>query len=148
FAIWSIGKARTFSEYAQVANRLPEEYQTNSPMQLADEAVRLSPADPEAHYARGVSLLEEDEIQSAIVELRRAVVLRPRAYKLWVKLGSVCEEAGDENGAIVAYSAAIRRAPYYAQPRWQLGNLFLRTGQLNAAFFHLRFAAESDPSLL
>ena len=51
-------------------------------------------------------------------------------------------------GAIAAATEAVSRAPFYAQPHWQLGNLLIRAGHHDAGFSELRLAAESDPELL
>ena len=53
---WRMGLARTLSLYAANASSLPPQYQINS-VAAADEAVRLSPSDPESHQARGIALV-------------------------------------------------------------------------------------------
>jgi len=71
WAIWQaarIGIARTAGENAGLSD-----YQTSS----ADLAVRLSPADPETHYARGDVLQRISDNTQAKAEFERAVQLRP-----------------------------------------------------------------------
>jgi tetratricopeptide (TPR) repeat protein len=143
-----MGSGSTLSAYVVESSLLPAEKQIYPLLATADEAVRISPSDPDAHYARAIALIREGQVDEAVREFERAVTLRPRDYKLWLTLGTIREELGDETGAIIAYNKAIRRAPYYAQPRWQLGNLLLRTGRGDEAFMELRRAAESDPVLL
>jgi tetratricopeptide (TPR) repeat protein len=58
------------------------------------------------------------------------------------------DENEDQTGALIALNEAVRLAPYYAQPRWQRGNLLLRMGRYDDAFVDLRSAARSNPSLL
>jgi hypothetical protein len=81
-------------------------------------------------------------------ELEQATALRPRDFYLWIELGEAREHLGDKLGALAAYSEAARRAPYYANPRWYLGNLYLRAGRHADAFVELRRAYASDPTLL
>ncbi|HEY0321745.1 MAG TPA: tetratricopeptide repeat protein [Pyrinomonadaceae bacterium] len=114
----------------------------------ADKAVGLTPSDANARFARAISLLYDGQSTEAIEEYRRAVALRPRDYFLWLALGTALDQSEDEKGALMAYREAVRLAPYYAQPRWQLGNLLLRAGQREEAFVELRLAASSDSSLL
>lgn len=114
----------------------------------AEEAVRFSPADPEAHYARTTALLNAGQTKTALSELEQAVALRPRYYGLWLELGRTRDLAGDSAGALTAFQQAAKLAPHYAQPRWQLGNLLLRMGRVDEAFAELGRAAASDPTLL
>ena len=46
------------------------------------------------------------------------------------------------------FEAAVRLAPFYAQPRWYLGNMLLQAGRLDEGFAELRRAVKSDPSYL
>jgi thioredoxin-like negative regulator of GroEL len=142
-----MGRARVLFQYVANASSLPPQYQVNS-LAAADEAVRLSPSDPESHDARGIALVDVGRAADAVKEFELAAVLRPRDYKIWLKLGSTCEDTGDDQGALAAYQEAIQCAPSYAQPRWQFGNLLLRMGRTEEAFGEMRRAAESDPMLL
>src|SRR5947207_5089952 len=115
---------------------------------LSESAVRLSTSDPEAHYARAVAFAQGGKSGAAVVELERVAELRPRYYQTWLKLGRARERAGDSEGARAAYRESVRLAPFYAEPRWQLGNALLRGGRLDEAFAELRSAASSRPQLL
>ena len=114
----------------------------------ANRAVALMPGDPEAHYARAVLLRSRGELAAAIEELDEAAQLRPNDYFLWQELASLRDYSGDSERAVADARVAVRLAPFYAFPRWQLGNLLLRAGQLEEAFVQLGRAAESDPELL
>lgn len=142
-----MGLARTLSQFVINASSLPPQYQPNS-MAAAEEAVRLGPSDPESHYALGIALVDAGRAADAVRELELAIVLRPRDSEIWLKLGSTREDTGDDQGALAAYQQAIQCAPFYAQPRWQFGNLLLRMGRTEEAFTEMRRAAESDPTLL
>ncbi len=144
---WRIGSGRVLSQYVAIARLLPPQYHVN-PLAAADEAVRLSPSDPESHFARGIALADLGRAADAVGELQIAAGLRPRDYEIWLELGGTCENAGDNPGALAAYQHAIQSAPSYAEPRWLFGNLQLRMGRTEAAFEEMRRAAESDPMLL
>ncbi|PYS72870.1 MAG: hypothetical protein DMF69_06530, partial [Acidobacteria bacterium] len=78
----------------------------------------------------------------------KAVGLSPNDYRFWVALGKAREQAGDSAGGEQALRRAVALAPSYANPRWHLGNLLLRTGRYEEAFAELRTASEADPDNL
>ena len=138
WSAWIAGASRTLTNYGLLTNSFD----------AADRAVQLSPSDPEAHSTRAALLANKSDFSEASRESERAVALRPRDYVLWVELGRARDQADDQEGALIAFTEAIRLAPYYAQPRWQLGNLLFRMGRRDEAFRELRRAVESDPALL
>lgn len=103
---------------------------------------------PEVHYARASLLFDRGELAEAVGEYERAVALRPHDYALWLELGRARDQASDTEGALKAFSESVRLAPFYAQPRWQLGNALYRAGRPDEAFVELRSAAISNPRLL
>ncbi len=144
------GVSRFLSQYGPTAGLLlaqdgspPEEQ-----FKLVDTAVSFSPADPDAHHARGVVFYETNRFAEAATEFERSVAAQPRFHFLWVKLGQARAGAGDAEGALAAYREAVRLAPFYSEPRWQLGNLLLRMNETEEAFVELRQAAASAPALL
>ena len=130
------GLARVFTRYALLANSVS----------AADEAVRLSPFDPEVHHARATLLNRLQRPAEAAQALESALALRYRDDYLWIDLGNTREELGDANGALAALDQAVRWAPYYAHTHWQRGNLLLRMGRTNDAFTDLRSAASANQS--
>jgi hypothetical protein len=148
-----IGFARTLDDYAV---KQPRDIPTDAVLALAgvsdpksavDRAVTLLPADAETHAARAEVLQRLDQYAQARDEFQRAAQLRPRDYYLWMLLGVTSDQSGDQEGALRALRQAVALAPSYARPRWQLGNVLLRMGQLDQAFVELRQAAQSNPSL-
>ena len=141
WGIWQssrIGLARVFSQYGLLSGQVA----------ATDKAVALASLDAEARYARAETLERSGNSSEAAAEFERAAQLRPRDYYLWLRLGLVRDESEDQEGALRALAEAAKLAPYYAQPRWQLGNLLLRMGRLDEAFAELRCATLSDPGLL
>lgn len=132
------GVSRFFSTYAAYSGRLDD----------AETAVRFSSSDPEAHLIRAAILKEAGRLDEAVQEYEQSVELRPRDYVLWLELGLARDEAEDQAGAINAFREAVRLAPDYAEPHWQLGNILLRSGNINDAFSEMRRAAASNPIFL
>lgn len=131
------GLSRLLSEYGSAADSL----------ESTKRALDFNSADPEAHYTYAVALAEADRGDDAALEFERAVSLRPEDYFLWQELGRAREDSGDSDGAVAALRRAIKLAPDYSQPHWQLGNLLLRRNELVPAFTEMRAAAASDPEL-
>ena len=128
------GFSRLLTRYALVSNSVS----------VANEAVQLSPSDPEAHRARATILNRLQMPGEAVKSLEIATALRCRDDYLWIELGNTKEELGNTAGALVAMDQAVRWAPYYAHTHWQRGNLLLRMGQPVDAFAELRTAATAN----
>ena len=142
------GASRSLSDYSVRTGNLT----------AAETSVRMTPGDPQAHLARADLLYSDPEGETGapgeISPLRReatrsyrdSLKLRPLDYALWDSLGQALEEIGERDEALRAFTEATRLAPFYARPRWQLGNFLVRQqGRDREAFDHLRRAASSDP---
>ena len=156
WGIWQttrVGLARTLDDYAARGRRdnvvgwVLTIAGVNDPMAAADRAVTLVPGDAEAHSARADVLQTVGDYPQAQEEYARAVQLCPRDYFLWLVLGVLRDQNQDQEGALRALRQSVALAPSYAPPRWQLGNLLLRMGQIDQAFIELRKAANSNPTL-
>ncbi len=130
------GFSRMLARYALIENSIP----------AADQAVQLTPSDPEAHRSRATILNRSQKPTEASQSLATAVTLRYRDDILWIELGNTREELGDTNGALAALDQAVRWAPHYAHTHWQRGNLLLRMRRPVDAFTELRNAATANPS--
>jgi hypothetical protein len=114
----------------------------------ADESSRLTSLDPEAFRARGIARLAAGKASEAATEFSHALSLRPRHYLLWMDLGRARDQLDDIPGAVQAFREAVRLAPFFAQPRWQLANVLFRAEKYDEAFPELRRAITGDPTLL
>jgi tetratricopeptide (TPR) repeat protein len=130
------GFSRLLTRYALVSNSVSG----------ANEAIQLSPSDPEAHRARAAILNRLQMPGEAVKSLEIAATLRYRDDYLWIELGNTKEDLGNTAGALAAMDQAVRWAPYYAHSHWQRGNLLLRMGQTVDAFTELRNAAAANQS--
>src|SRR5436190_20861625 len=94
-----------------------------SRVEPVDLAIRLAPSDPEAHYTRALALVNHERLDDAVAELRQTTRLRPHHYYEWLDLGVTLDRLGDQTAAVAALRESVRLAPFFSQPRWQLGNL-------------------------
>ncbi len=131
------GLSKIFTEYSSATESIS----------ASAEALKYNPRDAEAHYAHALRLSDSGQTNEAIAELEQAVQLNPKDYFLWQELGRVRDENSDTPGALDALQVAVKLAPYYAQPHWQLGNVLLRAERAEEAFKEMRVAASSDPEL-
>lgn len=141
------GLSSLYSGYAVKASMIPDS-DPESLLPAADEAIRLAPSDPEAYRARGVAQIAINQTADAAKEYESAAALRPRHYLMWLELGRTRDQAEDIENAIKALQESVRLAPYFAQPRWQLGNVLFRAGRYEEAFAELRRAIAGDSTLL
>lgn len=134
----AFGASRVFSTYSFVSRNVD----------VAKEAIKLAPKDAEAHFAGAAVLSLAGATEQSVDELNQAVALRPADYRLWSQLGLLRDQTGDTAGALLAFDEARKRAPYYAQPRWDRGNVLLRSQQYDAALKELNEAAQSNQDLV
>lgn len=142
--IWSawqavrFGLGRMLAGYGLMTNELAP----------VDQALRLSPGDPDARVNRAALLSQRGDHGQAAAELERAAQLRPRDYYLWLELGMARDRMGDAARAELAFRESKRLAPHYAQPAWQLGNLLFRAGRQEEALEELTRAAKTDSTFV
>ncbi len=132
------GISRILIRYSQVTGHLG----------VAQKAAEMAPDDAQAHRTVAAIFRLLNSPVEAARELETAVALRPSDYTLWLTLGQIRDGLGDTPGALAAFDEAVKRAPFYSQPRWQRGNLLLRMGQHEAAFTDLNLATQSNPEFI
>jgi len=132
------GYAKLLARYAVVTTSLP----------AANEAARLSPSDPEVQRNLAAVLSNLKLFSDAKNAQELATSLRPKDDYLWLELGLLKDELEDSEGALAAFTQAVRFAPYYGHTHWQRGNLLLRMGRYQEALADLRQAANSNRDYL
>jgi tetratricopeptide (TPR) repeat protein len=144
FALLCVGVA---SGRAGLSSWVQDEAATIKSEVRASEAIRLEDKNPDAYKTRGMLLLNQGRYSEAARDFRSALALRPNDYLLWLRVGYATYKTGDFDSALTAYNKAIGLAPFYAQPRWYLGWMWLKRGNSDEAFLQLRKAAAFNPNL-
>jgi tetratricopeptide (TPR) repeat protein len=115
------------------------------------EALRWNPGSDEYHAAIGVSyrdLLEGQDLDAAVRELRKAVELKPLVWTHYVDLAVAQEIKGDFEAAASSFREAVRLNSHNSRVRWQAGNFYLRRHMLAEAVEEFQAGLEAAPDTL
>ena len=97
------------------------------------EAVALSPQDPEAHNNLGNTLQELGRLEEAEASYTQAIALKPDYAEAHNNLGVTLKELGRLDEAEARYTQAIALKPDYALAHSNLGNILQELGRLDEA---------------
>ncbi len=114
---------------------------------MAEMARTLAPSDPLAVWLDATlekNTLAPDRTDSAVKKFEETVRLSPRDFRWWIELGRAYEQADRPEDAEAAHLQAIKLAPSYTFPRWQIGNFYLRQGRDAEAFSELKKATVNN----
>ena len=104
-----------------------------SELSLWSETTRQRPANPRAHYNRGIVLLDLGRASDAIPCFARAIELKPGEAKAHHSLGNALLELGRPAESLAHYAEAVRLDPHYARAWCNYGTALLRTGDAAGA---------------
>lgn len=90
----------------------------------------------------GELLLEGNESDKAIANLRRAAALSPNNPKAHEQLGRACQQSGDLPLARAELEKTIKLAPQSSAAHFQLGQIYRRLGQHDLARKQLEISAQ------
>jgi uncharacterized protein (AIM24 family) len=97
------------------------------------------------HLTRGGELLRADRVPEAKSELEKALALKPGDGKILNLLGLACFRLEDYGRALEIYRDLVVQQPEDASLRLNLGLVFLKTGEVDAAITELGQARSMDP---
>lgn len=111
-------------------------------------AVKLAPADLDAHYNLGLACTDARDYKKAIECYRRALKLDPRHNLSWNNLGSALEQQGDKAAALEAYEKAVAIDPRHAEAQNNAGAIYSEQGRLDAARAAFQAAIDARPDFV
>jgi len=105
-----------------------------------DRALRLAPAYPPVHAARGLEARQRGDLQEALRAFTRARILDPENAEILANLGATLFELGLDEDARGVLEDARRCAPVRPEPVLTLALLWEQRGDRGrAAFFYDQF---------
>lgn len=109
-------------------------------------AVEKAPASPMAHGNLGQALLENNDLEGAIVSIRKAIALEPRYPGALYNAGIAFERKQNPDSAAVYYGQAIAVDTTYVNAYVNLANLFVNLNRPDEAIPLYERAAALAPS--
>src|SRR5205085_2820524 len=116
-------------------------------------AQRAAAITAEQHFSRGVALLDKQQVDRALIELRMAIKLKPGFAEAHNMLGVALARKGDVRQAADAFRQAIALDPKHYKAERSLGRALQQLGDVDGAIASLRQsldikADEADTHLL
>jgi len=114
-----------------------------------DHAIELQGNSPNAaypHYLKAKIWGGQDQIDNAISELQKAVLLRADYEEAWSDLGGMQRLALDNAGALRSLQRAVALKAEDALAQYRLGQLYLQNGDSLYAINHLKKALAQTPN--
>ena len=115
-------------------------------------ASRLDPSQASGAVAQGMAQVQQSNLDEALATARSQLQTHPRDAFLHYLKAEILVQKGALPGspefkeAIVAATRATELNPDFFLPRDVLGNLYLKSGQLNLAIGQCRLALQGNPS--
>jgi tetratricopeptide (TPR) repeat protein len=110
-----------------------------------EQALRLFPNSPQVYSLLADTYTAQDDLQSAVGVLERAVDQAPREVDLRFDLGDLLLELGDDDEALEHYRKVVETFPKVPEYRIELGSALLRAEEQGAAREEFQRAARLDP---
>lgn len=111
------------------------------------EDVERNPADPQAHHALAVALLQAGRTDEALAHFEKVVELEPDTRRL-IELGAAYAQASRPDEAAAAFQRALESSPGHPIALHHLGKLAEARGDTEEAISFYHRALESDPDYL
>jgi len=122
-------------------------------LDLAREALRLGPHEPNTHNNMGVFLFNQGrragfqpgQLEEAITHLRETLQLDPERTEARKNLAVALALVGQTDEALQQWRALLKTAPGFAEAHFELANLLVARGEFPEAAKHYAQAVELQP---
>jgi superkiller protein 3 len=88
---------------------------------------RAAGTEPESAYEEAAKLADAGDYGAAEAILKPLVAKDRNDYRAMTQLGSICQDKGDNKGALKYFRAAVKAAPDYPQAHLFLGRVYFAT---------------------
>jgi len=103
---------------------------------LWQDCIKKSPYKARPYNNAGLSLINKDKPEEAIVWLKKAISLNPNYPKALNNMGVALLETEKPSQAIPFLLKSAEIDPLFSGPRYNLGNAYAKLGKLDQAIFH------------
>jgi tetratricopeptide (TPR) repeat protein len=142
-----------WAAYANLSSHVDSLGLHDEALDLAREALRLNPSEPNVHNNIGVFLFNDAlrhgsppaQIDEAIAHLRDTLLLDPERIEARKNLARALIVTGRTDEAIEEFSTALRTNPHLADIHFDLANALVGRDQLPAAAQHYEEAVRLQP---
>ncbi|HEY4307853.1 MAG TPA: tetratricopeptide repeat protein [Pirellulales bacterium] len=142
-----------WAAYANLSSHVDSLGRHNEALDLAREALRLNPSEPNVHNNIGVFLFNDAlrrgspsaQIDEAIAHLRDTLQIDPERIEARKNLARALIVTGHTDEAIEEFSAALHTNPHLADIHFDLANALVGRDQLPAAAQHYEEAVRLQP---
>ena len=116
-----------------------------------DKAEKLDPNRALGSVARGLSQIQQNNLDQALTTVRSQMKLNPKDEFLYYVLAELLSRQGAQPGspefqqAVNAATEAVRLKPNFVLARDVLSRLYVQSGELDKAIEHCRLALRDDP---
>jgi tetratricopeptide (TPR) repeat protein len=117
----------------------------NESVAIFEEALSLTPDDPDAWYGKGIALLELDLYKEAMASFSQAINLDSEFSDAWVGMGECLIGMENDQAALEPLKQAITIDPDYSYAWYLQGVALINLDRKEEAVFPLRRALEIDP---
>jgi predicted O-linked N-acetylglucosamine transferase (SPINDLY family) len=114
-------------------------------LRLLDHSLTLDPAQPTAHFNRGIALKGLERPTEALASYQRAIELKPDYAEGYNNLGNVLKELDRLDDALACLDRAIALRPAYARAHFNRGETLRALRRYPDALDSFRRAAELKP---
>jgi len=111
----------------------------------AEFLINKSPFDCEIQYAFGLSCLMKNEVDKAILWLKKAVKQKPKDPIFNANLGVSLQRNKDLSSAIKYLKKAVKLNPEYDNARYNLGSAYIENRQTDLALVQYRMLSKKHP---
>jgi tetratricopeptide (TPR) repeat protein len=115
-------------------------------------ATRLNPRESSGAIAQGMAQIQQSNLDQALATVKSQIKIHPKEAFLYYLKAQILTQKGVPAGtpefkeAIAAATRATQLNPDFVLPRDILGNLYLKSGQLDLAIAQCRLALKTNPS--
>jgi protein O-mannosyl-transferase len=118
-----------------------------SELSIWQDTVAKAPRNERARNCLGLALADDERLEEAIAQYRKALEIDPDYAEAHTNLGMALAACGRLNEAIASYLKALEINPNVAKAHNNLGNALDSSGKPDEAMPHFERAVELDPNL-